>query len=140
MFELWRLTRRMDTVNRRYTKLIETARREKRPKEEIELLNHEAGFEIGLLEEQVREVVTRELTSKAARMLLEVPPRNDDSGLWELSQSLPSWRLTDKGIAQLRRTIREEQRVRREARIVWVGLVIGVIGAVTGLVAVVMNR
>ncbi|MDT4890854.1 hypothetical protein FQZ97_1278120 [compost metagenome] len=44
-------------------------------------------------------------------------------------------RITDAGIVEIRAAIREEQKHRRESSGYWIGMLIGVIGALSGLVA-----
>jgi hypothetical protein len=80
--------------------------------------------------------MTRYLIAKAEKMSLPTPSRTEGDGLWE-STYTPY--LTNKGITEVRKTIREEQKQRLELVSHWAAIIIGVIGAITGLIAVIMR-
>ena len=54
---------------------------------------------------------------------------------WDDDEDQP-WYLTPKGIDALKERVRTEERHRREVRGYWFGIVIGLIGALTGLASV----
>jgi len=53
---------------------------------------------------------------------------------WDNDPAQPRY-LTDKGFKAIRDAIREERKQRREAVGYWFGIVVGIIGALTGLVS-----
>ena len=65
-------------------------------------------------------VRTSHWTKKATDRLVELPPRNIDDrsgeGYWERSRFGPGEFLTDKGVAYIRKAVREEQRESWEMR------------------------
>lgn len=85
---------------------------------------------------------TRKLVRRARQLRVDIPPRpvNDwTSEHWILSQSQGDWYLTSAGINIVREAIRTEKRWQREQRahyITWFTAIAGLIGTITGLVAV----
>ncbi|RJT31961.1 hypothetical protein D3227_27490 [Mesorhizobium waimense] len=69
---------------------------------------------------------------------LDVPYeyQSEDSPVWERSQQLHTWHLTTIGYSAIRKAIRQEARDRRESAITWAGVIIGIIGSLTGLLSV----
>ncbi|MNJ37379.1 hypothetical protein D3C77_321960 [compost metagenome] len=74
----------------------------------------------------------------AGRLLVQMPSLEDptmyDQVEWDNDHKQPRY-LTDKGFKAIRDAIREERKHRREAVGYWFGIVVGVIGALTGLVS-----
>lgn|SRR5574341_169174 len=105
---------------------------------------HEAGNEAyqtesneyQYLDEQIDLLKTQYLRSIANKMSLPIPVMNSDEGYWETGHVTPEWRLTNKGITEIRRSIRKERKERVELFSLWASLLIGVIGALTGFFAV----
>jgi hypothetical protein len=85
---------------------------------------------------------TRKLVRVARSLRVSVPARpfgDDDSEHWILSQTNGDWYLTESGIGQVRDAIRSEARWRREQRshyLAWVSAITGLLGTLTGLIAV----
>jgi hypothetical protein len=89
---------------------------------------------------------TRKLLSRARKLRVERPPRPQAGDMaseyWSVSQVHGEWYLTAAGVVKLRDAIRAEERWLREQRahyLAWVTPIIGLIGALTGLLAVVMR-
>lgn len=83
-------------------------------------------------------IQTDYLTKRAASLLLLLPDHKD-SEMWsrvefDLDEKEPYY-LTPRGIIEVKKAIREEAKHRREAVGYWFGIIVGVIGAVTGLVS-----
>ena len=84
---------------------------------------------------------TRQLVRHARDCRVPIPPRQsagEVSEYWHLSPIHGEWHLTVLGESTLRDGIRAEVRWRREQRahyIAWVVSTVGVLGALTGLVA-----
>lgn len=58
---------------------------------------------------------------------------------WDNDPKQPKY-LTDKGLRSIRAAVRDEEKHRREAVSYWFGIIVGLIGAVTGLVSVFKSR
>ena len=80
---------------------------------------------------------SRKIIRQAQRLEIPVPEINDSDGVWERGNTFEGRFLTDLGVSKLRAAIRAEQRERYESWYRWIVLLIGLIGAASGLVAVV---
>jgi hypothetical protein len=94
---------------------------------------------------QDREVMyTKRLLRTARRLRVRIPDKYDDKGeltdYWERAWDGPLY-LSESGDAQLRSAIRVERKERHEARahwINWIAAITGLVGAVTGLLAIIL--
>lgn len=90
------------------------------------------------LYEWKRLVQTERYRKIADRLLVQMPSIEDGAMYeqveWDNDPKQPRY-LTDKGFKAIRDAIREERKHRREAFGYWFGIVVGVIGALTGLVS-----
>lgn len=125
-----------------YARNISVARRQKN-KELIFEIESNQRFEIELHEEDEDAYITRRLISKARRLRVPIPHRRNSDGLesehWYESYHTGRWHLTETGIATLRNDIRNEIKARHESKlhwVAWLSAITGVIGAITGLIAV----
>jgi len=141
-----RLTWQRARLDKAYAKGINAARKLK-DKEKIESLEQDHRFEIDLYEEEEDAYLTKVLLSKARRLRVPVPHRyNEDSTEsehWYEGNYTGRWYLTTRGVTALREEIRRELKARHEARshwVVWLSALTGVIGAVTGLVALLGHK
>ncbi|MCH4878521.1 hypothetical protein EQV97_14125 [Pseudomonas sp. TMW22090] len=83
-------------------------------------------------------VLTKYISRKADELHVPLPDRSDKS-LWETVEfdndpSQPKY-LTQKGLVEARRLIREEQKAKREAIAFWVPIFFGSAGMITGIIA-----
>ena len=74
---------------------------------------------------------------RARKLEVPEPERNELDGLWERGRMYRGWLLTDEGFSNLRTAVRREQRDRYENALRWSGVFIGVVGAISGLIAVI---
>jgi len=137
MFEIWKLNRKIDKIHKLYSTEIEGAKGKGRSQNELNKIIHEFATEKFRIEEEIRSLVTRHLIRKASQLFLPVPEM-DDPKMWVQGET-GHWLLTENGIVKLRNRIREETSARRRAVLEWVSPLIGIIGAITGLLAVVFT-
>jgi len=97
------------------------------------------GPEDVLYEDEIHELWTRYLREKAERLLLPLPPM-DDENYWEESRVTSRKLLTRKGIDEVRRSIRRELHERRSGWLTWVAALTGLVGAISGLVAIISSN
>ncbi len=135
MFELWRKTRKLDKTRKFYDTEIRKAKKEKRSPDKIDELVSEMFVEEELLEEEVKLLVTHHWVRKAEKLFLPVPSLGEDH-MWEKGNLISRWYLTNKGITTLRNLIREEIAARHKVFLEWANPLIGIIGAITGLLGV----
>lgn len=102
---------------------------------ELEQLNAEESSEVWPVFEEIDQLKSRCFYQIAHRLMVPLPDEKDKE-LWQ-EQSYGWGRvLTSKGIWELKKLIRQEKRERREGFIVWLASLTGIIGAITGLAAV----
>lgn len=109
----------------------------------IDELEQNQRLEIDMIIEQEEYLYSQRLLRQARRLRVPIPafytPDSKPTDDWIETQYLGMWRLTELGIAKLREEIRKEQRWRFERRahwVAWISAITGVIGALTGLLAV----
>jgi hypothetical protein len=110
------------------------ARRQKKSEDEVDRISDEASTDDGILGDEIDSLVTEELTNKAERYFLPVPPR-DDKRCWKDSY-IPesSTYLTTEGVTLLRDAIREEEKKRRESRLATLDATAKIVLMLTGLI------
>lgn len=83
-------------------------------------------------------IITKYLERKAEALLVPLPDRQDKN-LWDRvdfdnDPSQPMY-LTQKGVLEARKIIREEEKARREAVTFWVAILFGAGGMLTGIIS-----
>lgn len=122
--------KKLDEANRT-GKYEETLRNESLPRE--------------LCYEEIAILMTQRLTAMADKLLLQLPPKpipeegdcTTEDETWIRSNCYCQWYLTDHGFMEVRKLIRQEKKERREVVAFWFALIFGLIGAITGLIAVI---
>lgn len=132
-------------LNGLFAKKITKAREAKKT-EEVNSLEAEHMFELDWLNEEEDVYITQHLLHLARRLRVPIPryhnSNGSETGLWEKGQYTGDHYLTVEGIAALRKEIRQELKAQHEMRAhwaVWLAALTGVIGALTGLVALIKN-
>jgi len=133
-WKLRELLKELDNIDRQFQPLIEESRG--KSTETQKLISEKAQEEIF-----VRDLILRHSTDylfkKASRLIIPVPY---DDKFWEESFAIPGTKhLNEDGILQLKKTIREERIARSKSVVVWMSSLTGLIGAATGLLAVLMS-
>lgn len=136
MFELWRKSRELNKISKYYDAAIKEAMKEKKSPDEIDKLVDEFFAETYVIEEEIKALISRSWERKAERLFLPIPPHHEED-MWEVGDVTRRYYLTPAGITKLRGLIREEKAARRKAVLEWVTPLVGIIGAITGLLAVV---
>ena len=133
-------------IERGYGRDIANATRTK-DREKVRELGSAMRFELDLQHEEEDAYLTRKLRHQATRLRVPVPLFHIDDGVisdhWYQGRQTGGWYLTLSGIRALREEIRHELKARHEHRVqivVWLSAITGIIGAITGLVAVVQKH
>jgi hypothetical protein len=128
-------------LDRAYVEEIAAARK-LQDKEKVVSLERDDRFELDMHDEEEDAHLTNTLLAKARRLHVPVPHLyNEDKTLsehWYEGHYTGRWCLRTCGVGALREEIRREVKARHEARahwVVWLSALTGVIGAITGLVA-----
>lgn len=119
-----------------YRNDAEVARRA-RDWNKLQELEQAEWFEVSLLDEQIDYLVSQRLLSRAEREIVAVPADGED--FWEKGHQTGRRYLSRKGIIELRRELRNEASERSSLVLAWGGWATGLIGAITGLAAVVLR-
>jgi len=93
-------------------------------------------WETSLHVDAIEAIKTRRLLRKANSLDVPYEYPSEASSIWERSHQLHTWHLTTIGYSEVRKAIRLERRDRRESAITWAGVIIGIIGSLTGLLSV----
>lgn len=136
---LSKLYRRKEKTQKKYDELIKEAQKTKKDEEIIRELKSEASSEHFIYYNAIASLMTDYLSDKAEKMFLPLPSFKEEEGLWEQNPMTGKKLLTKKGIAELNSTITKHRRERTETIFRWITLVGGLIGIITGLVAVWKN-
>jgi hypothetical protein len=134
-WELWRLERDHRNAITDVRRKIEEAKAKNSSEQEIALIGAKGPDADLRYEDDVRQVHTQYLISKAQRLVVPTP-KLGDTDLWEKSPYTPQSHLTPRGMSELQSTIRAEEKARIELYLLWVPSIIGVIGALIGLAAI----
>lgn len=112
-----------------------------------ESLELERQHELDMHDEEEDDHLTETLVARARRLRIPIPHLyNEDNTVsdhWREGRYICLWYLSTDGIAALREEIRREVKARQEARshwIAWLSALTGVVGAVTGLVALLSRK
>jgi hypothetical protein len=100
-------------------------------------LGHGYHFEHLLADDEMIRLTSSYYLRLANRMLIPTPEFKTEGGAWMESQQTGLYHLTPQALHELRATIRAEQKARREEWTVWFVLATGVIGALSGLIAII---
>lgn len=141
-----RLAWRRAFLDSAYSKDIAAARSSKN-RVEIDSLERDPRFEGELLDEEEDDLITRNLLADARRLRVSIPRRynndNTESDFWYQGHYSGQWNLTRLGESAVREGIRCERRVRHELRsqwVVWLSALTGLIGTLTGLIALLVQQ
>jgi len=117
--------------------------REKAAFESQEAVENDWMFERSLIAEEEDEIFTRRTLHQARALRISVEFEKED---WETTSTSSRRVLSDRGTARYREKIREELRWKQDRRAHFVSMmtsaitpIVGIVGAITGLVAVLMK-
>lgn len=137
-FRLWRLERRDRRVSKRNTVILEAAEKRKAPKEEIEALQTEVGAAEWFSQCDIQQLHSDYVRNLAHKLIIPVPSLGDNLMWDKLGDNLHC--LSEHGINKLRADIRAERKARVELFLMWMPGVVGILGALIGLAAILVGR
>ena len=136
--KLFRIKRRQKRDERPIKAALVDAKTKDFPIDEISNLENDYGhIQVRYLDEILR-LHTEYLIRESNRLIVPYPAANEP-GMWERDDE-GYVRLTEAGISKLRADIRAEKRARLERVIMWMPGVVGVLGALIGLAAVLTGK
>ena len=137
--ELWKFQRDKDKLGRTYRKEIDQARTAGKSSEEIDNLIHEHMALSDLKDDDIEETQHRLICRQAEKFLVPTPRYIKKDGSWEQSHITGRWRFSHAEISQIKDAIRQEQKHRREHWLGWLCAITGIIGALIGLLSVLLS-
>jgi hypothetical protein len=147
MFKVWQLRWSLWKIQRAFAKDHQKLVKEKASREEFEKLDAAEYFEVRDVEREIDCQIGRHLFDVARSLDVEIPSRSDSEMWTTRDDDMRVW-LSSKGRAKVRKSVDEEKARRFEVKTQWVtrlilpllGLLIGVLGAITGLIAVLHQK
>jgi hypothetical protein len=135
-WELWRLERRARADRKGTERAIERARARNAPEYEIETII--GGSSEGVLLYKIRELLSDYLISEAYRLFIPLPnwDKQDQAGNGDTAKYV----LNRDAINELRSAIRAERKARAERFLMWVPGIVGILGALIGLVSILVGK
>lgn len=144
MFEYWglrwklsRLERATRAAGKGTDEAVEAARR--RGASSIEVDEIAGGSDEGMLQRRIHEALSEYLIAKAHRLVIPLPEWTN-SNFWSVNIDTDEHVLTRAGINELRSAIRAEEKARQERVLAWVPAIIGILGAMIGLAAILVGK
>ncbi len=135
-FELRRFQRQKERTRKRFKKLLDEAREQKKDQLEVETIAYNEVTVIEYIDDEIAQLQSRYLFRQAEKYLIPWPERKTDDGAWEESDFTGRWRLTPHALSELRTAVRQEKKVRREFWQTWLILLTGFMGTLIGVLAV----
>ena len=132
--QLWKLQRERTELEKRFGRMISQAEREG-DHEKRESLISELLMERGLIDDRINGLESIRIQERAERLGVPIPPLSDKES-WENGYKPNTIFLSVKARAQLRSEIRKERRERWDWITRIITLLVGLIGAITGLISV----
>ncbi|MGC2459250.1 MAG: hypothetical protein WA435_14785 [Gallionellaceae bacterium] len=135
--EQHKIERWMDKISRAHKDAEKNVREKGASSEALYQLGHEYCFEHLLADDEMIRLTSSHYVRLANRMLIPVPEFKTEGGAWMESEQTGLYHLTPQAVHELRATIRAEKKARREEWTIWLALMTGVIGALSGLIAII---
>jgi len=137
--KLAKLLRQKEALRNSFKEDIRKASKEGKPRGDIEYLEHQSYFEEDMIDEEISILATENLIHNARRRFVPIPSRETE-GMWEQCHTISNrFVLTSQGVSELRSSLRKERKEQLEFVVQILATITGVVGAATGLVAVIMK-
>jgi hypothetical protein len=138
-YNLWKLRRERHNNLKQWQRNIDQAKNESKSSADIGEMNGHHLAEMARFEDEIRFLVTRRILDKLDRYLLPHSRSvlDGDASAWQEAKThAGKFYLTDQAIFELRGLIRKEQKERSELLLARLAALTGLVGALTGLIAV----
>ena len=137
--KLAKLFSQKESIRNSYADDIRKAQKEGKPRDDIQSIEATSYFEETMVDEEISALATDYLIGKATRRFVPIPSHETD-GMWDKCNAISNrYVLTKLGISELRSSLRKEQKEQVELVVMILAILTGIIGAVTGLMAVIMK-
>ncbi|CAE6708389.1 hypothetical protein PQQ59_18455 [Paraburkholderia aspalathi] len=131
-------------IDKHYSKKLLEAKKASVSLDRLSSIQDEFHMELSIIDEEVYHRISNQLLEKAFWLRVQVPPVWDqetahESDDWTKTPFSDTYVLSEAGTAKVRELVRVEEKWRQERRAHWVAYIAaatGLIGALSGLVAV----
>ena len=118
--------------------------RDKKDQNAVNRLAHDRRWELAEIRDSRQARIQEKWIRKARKFMIPIPhqvfPKDkDENENWEFSPPSGEMLLKPQAMINLRRQVRREQKERREAATHWITVIVGLVGALTGLAAILMK-
>jgi hypothetical protein len=137
-WKLWKLARVWDGIEGANDARMEEAKKRKATCDELNEIDQYSAQDYFEHQDDVRAAHSRFLVSRASQLILPLPGR-DDKTMWE-DDRMGRTSLTELGINTVRSAVRVERKARLEMFLMWVPGVVGILGTLIGLVAILTGK
>lgn len=136
--KLYQLEHQRKKYSKIFYEAVEEAKKRGGWEEEQKALATES-VDLDMVNEEIAFLKSWRLRNMADKRSLPVPEFNVKDEYWEQGHYTGKWFLSSKGITEVRRSILIDKRQNLELVALWASIAIGVIGAITGLMAVILK-
>jgi hypothetical protein len=136
--KLWKLARVWDRIEAANAARVKEAKERGAKRDELYEIDQFAANDWWQHQDDVRAAHSRFLVAKASEMILPIP-KFDDKTMWKDDQ-MGRTTLTELGINTLRSAVRAERKARLEMFLMWVPGVVGILGTLIGLAAILTGK
>lgn len=106
---------------------------------DIHAVNELIDIQVDKVKEEIDHIITSYLEKTALRLILPIPDISDNK-MWRTCNHIGNINvLTTLGISELRTSIRNERKAKRDVFISWITVLTGLIGTIIGLISVLNN-
>jgi len=134
-FKLQKIFNNKKKIQNAFSKEIGKAYQQKKSSDEIHLIKQNEYFEVGMIQEEIDILITNHLREKATALFVPLPEYNQEK-MWTKCDKISQQKiLTRLGINTIKTAIRKERKERIELLLMVAASLTGVIGAITGLIA-----
>jgi hypothetical protein len=137
-WELFWLEREQRRLGKKHIAALKAAKLRKASADEIYVIDDDGAGDYFYIQDEIRKLHSRYLCSQTSRLLLPLPATSDET-MWEKEGANYIY-LTEHGINHLRAAIRAERKARVELFLMWMPGVVGILGALIGLAAILMQK
>jgi hypothetical protein len=133
-WKLWKLARVWDGIEGANNARLAQAKEQKASRDDLREIDEESAHDYFEYQDDVRAAHSRFLVSRASQLIVPIPERADKT-MWE-DDKMGRTSLTELGINTVRAAVRAERKARLEMFLMWVPGVVGILGTLIGLAAV----
>lgn len=137
-WKLWKLARLWDHIDAANEARKEEAKKGGADRDKLRDIDQNAMRDYFEHQDDVRVAHSRFLVSRTSQLILPIP-EPDDETMWE-EDYMGRRTLTKIGINTVRSAVRAERKAQLEMFLMWVPGVVGILGTLIGLAAILMGR